>query len=412
MKIFKKSIAVFVAALMLISVMTFVSAADEATVAEGQLKVTATSNIAPEVSETYDVSLNDTVTVTYKLTTDLPIMNSEGELAYDSSVLKVKSFSLPNVSNAIVNTEPANTVMFDHTIAEGEANFAEGADFIKAEFEIVGEGETTVDLKLVELNAEGEGADFNELVLAGEAVSDAFTLSAMVSEAIVPETEEPTEPTDSTEPSEPTEPTDSTEPSEPTEPVTTEPVVTEPEVTTPTATEPAATEPSTKAPETVAPALSAASVKLAAGKTYTIKVNNTTEKATFSSNKKSVATVSKNGKVTALKKGDATITVKVAGKNLSFKVKVTSNPNLKVGKKKFNSKKTYSINKNGTLKIKVTGKATAINNKYKTSKKSVAKVTSKAKATTVKVKGLKKGTAKITITVNKVKKFTIKVKVK
>ncbi|MCH5299601.1 MAG: Ig-like domain-containing protein [Ruminococcus sp.] len=372
MKIFKKSIAVFIAALMLISVMTFVSAAAEATVSEGQLKVTATSNVASETSATYYVSLTDTVTVTYKLTTALPIVNSEGELAYDSSVLKIKSISMPSVTNSMVNTEPADKAKFNHTVGEGEANFAEGADFVVAEFEVVGEGETKVDLQLTELNAEGEGAKFNELVLDGKAVSDAFSVSSVLSAPVVPET--------------------------------TEPAPTQPQVTEPQATE----------PQVVAPTLAANSVKLAAGKTYTIKVQNTTGKCvpTFTSNKKTVATVSKNGKVTALKKGNATITVKVAGKSLKLKVKVTSSPKIKVGNKKFSAKKTYTINKNGTIKVKITGKAAAINNKYKTSKKSVAKVTSNAKATTVKIKGIKKGTAKITLTVNKVQKFTIKVKVK
>lgn len=344
MKILKKSIAVFIAALMLVSVMTV---AGVAAATENQLKVNVTSNLTSAKDLVYDVSVDKTVTVTYKLTTDLAIVNSEGELTYDSSVLALKSFTLPNVSNSTVNTEPVNTVKFNHTIAEGEAKFAKGADLVVAEFDVVKAGETTVDLQVAELNAEGEGANFNELVSDSKAVSDKFSVTSALS--------------------------------------------------------------ASKAQAD--PKLSKTSVKLAAGKTYKIKVQNTTAKATYSSNKKSVATVSDSGKVTALKKGDAVITVKVAGKNLKFKVKVTSSPKLKVGKKNFKAKTTYSVNKNSTLKVKITGKAAAVNNKYKTSKKSVAKVVSNTKATTVKIKGLKKGNAKITLTVNKVK-FTIKVKVK
>lgn len=345
MKILKKSVAVFIAALMLISVMTVASVA----AADSQLKVNVTSNLSSAKSLVYDVSVDKTVTVTYKLTTDLGIVNSEGELTYDSSVLALKSFTLPNLTNSMVNTEPLNRAMFNHTIPEGEANFAKGADLVVAEFDIVGAGETTVDLQVIELNAEGEGANFNELVSDGKVVSDKISVSSALSASNV---------------------------------------------------------------KVEVPKLSATSKKLAAGKTYTIKVQNTTAKPTFSSNKKTVATVSKNGKVTALKKGKATITVKVAGKNLKFTVNVTSNPKIKVGKKNFSAKKTYTVKKNGTLNVKITGKASAINNKYKTSKKAVAKVTSKAKATTVKIKGLKKGNANITVTVNKVKKFTIKVNVK
>ena len=180
-----------------------------------------------------------------------------------------------------------------------------------------------------------------------------------------------------------------------------------------TATE--ATQPATSAtqPTTAAPAakvaLNKTSVSLKAGKTATIKVTGTTAKATFKSSKTSVAKVTKNGKVTGLKKGTATVTVKVAGKTLKCKVKVTTSPKIKIGKKKFSAKKTYTVKKGKTLKVKVTGKAKAIKNKFKVNKKKGLKVSG---ATTVKIKAKKKGTYKVTLTVNKSKKFVIKVKVK
>jgi hypothetical protein len=180
------------------------------------------------------------------------------------------------------------------------------------------------------------------------------------------------------------------------------------------ATQPAtsATQPTTSAtqPTTAAPAakvaLNKTSVSLKAGKTATIKVTGTTAKATFKSSKTSVAKVTKNGKVTGLKKGTATITVKVAGKTLKCKVKVTTSPKIKIGKKKFSAKKTYTVKKGKTLKVKVTGKAKAIKNKFKVNKKKGLKVSG---ATTVKIKAKKKGTYKVTLTVNKSKKFVIKV---
>lgn len=57
------------------------------------------------------------------------------------------------------------------------------------------------------------------------------------------------------------------------------------------------------------------------GKTMQLKIKGTKKKVTWSSNKKSVATVSKKGKVTARKAGTATITAKVGKKK--FKCKVT-----------------------------------------------------------------------------------------
>ncbi len=213
-----------------------------------------------------------------------------------------------------------------------------------------------------------------------------------------------------------------TEPTtEATEPTTAEPTTaaTEPTTVAPTteATEPTTVAPTTEAtqPTTKAPAveLNKTSKKLKAGKTFTIKVTGTTAKATFKSSKTSVAKVSSKGKVTALQKGKATITVKVAGQTLTCKVTVSTNPKLKavVGKKtkKFSAKKTYAVKKGKKIKFKVTGKAKAINNKYKVNKKGAVKVSGK---TTITIKGKKKGTCKVTVTVNKVMKFVIKVKVK
>ena len=105
------------------------------------------------------------------------------------------------------------------------------------------------------------------------------------------------------------------------------------------------------------------------------------KKIKWSSSNKKIATVSSKGKVTAKKKGTATITAKVSGK--SYKCKVTvKNPYLNATKKKLEVKKTYTL--------KLTG-ATA--KKYTSSKKSVATVSSKGKITAVKA-----GTATITVT--------------
>ncbi len=140
------------------------------------------------------------------------------------------------------------------------------------------------------------------------------------------------------------------------------------------------------------PSLSAKSKKLKAGKAFTLKVKGTSEAVTFSSNKKSVASVSKKGVVTALKKGTAKITAKLkSGKKLTCKVSVTSNPKLSPTKIK--------VKLNGTKKVKISGKAKSVNNKY--SKTKIAKVISKTSASTIKVKGLKKGTTTLKITVNK-----------
>lgn len=62
------------------------------------------------------------------------------------------------------------------------------------------------------------------------------------------------------------------------------------------------------------------------GTSYTLKVKGTSKKATWSSNKKSVATVTSKGKVTAVKAGKAKITAKIGKKKLRCTITVKKLP--------------------------------------------------------------------------------------
>lgn len=198
------------------------------------------------------------------------------------------------------------------------------------------------------------------------------------------------------------------------EPVT-EPAATESEITEPTSTEPISTEPATESiatePESTAPDASepaevkTAKITLAKSKTslyikgtYKIKskVENGKGATTYTSSNPKIAKVDKNGKVTALKKGTAKITVANNGAEKKFTVKV-KNPKLK------RSKKTIKIGK--TYKIKIIGQKGKA--KFKSDNKKIAAVTK-----TGKIKAKKKGKATITVTTNgKIKlKFRVKVK--
>jgi hypothetical protein len=70
------------------------------------------------------------------------------------------------------------------------------------------------------------------------------------------------------------------------------------------------------------PTLNAKSKIISKGKTFTLKITGKVGKATFKSSNSKVAKVSKNGKITAKKKGKATITVKTNGIKLTCKVRV------------------------------------------------------------------------------------------
>ena len=58
------------------------------------------------------------------------------------------------------------------------------------------------------------------------------------------------------------------------------------------------------------------------GETQTLKVTGTSDKVKWSSSDKSIAKVSSKGKVKGMKPGKATITAKVAGKQLKCKVTI------------------------------------------------------------------------------------------
>ncbi len=186
-----------------------------------------------------------------------------------------------------------------------------------------------------------------------------------------------------------------------TEPATTETAApaTEPATVDPTApvTEPVTeTQPVTESNDTVVSV--PADKTLYRGQTFNInaKIINPVGNTSYISNRKSIASVNKNGKVTARKKGTAVITVKNHGVFKTFKVTV-KNPKL--------NKKKITLKRGNSFKIKITGKAGK--QKYKSSKKSVAKVSKKGKIT-----AKKKGRATITVTTNGGYKLKIKVKVK
>ena len=161
---------------------------------------------------------------------------------------------------------------------------------------------------------------------------------------------------------------------------------------------------------TGAASISPKSVSLKAGATKKITVKNAAVTGWSTPNKK-IALV-KNGTVYALKKGSATITAKtLQGKKLTCKVKVTTNPTIKVNGKKFKASTRYTVKKGKTIKVTITGKSSKVKNVYSSTKKKIAKVISKNTAKTVKIKGLKKVGATVTIKVNGVA-FKVKVKVK
>ena len=110
-------------------------------------------------------------------------------------------------------------------------------------------------------------------------------------------------------------------------------------------------------------------ISLQRGKTYTLKVKGTKKKVKWSSNKKTIATVTRKGKVTAQKPGTAVITASCGEYKVTCKITV-KNPSLKLTK----SSATVKVGKTTKISAKATpsGKVT-----YKSSNSKIATVSSK-----------------------------------
>lgn len=146
------------------------------------------------------------------------------------------------------------------------------------------------------------------------------------------------------------------------------------------------------------------------GKSLQLKVKvtpaNATQKITWTSTKKKVATVSQDGKVTPKKKGKTTITAKLPnGKKVTWKITVKE---VKAKKIRLNKKKV-TLHAGETLKLKTKLKpaGSTAKIKWKSSKKKVASVSKNGTVT-----ARKKGKAVITAQLPNGKKAKCKVTVK
>ena len=125
--------------------------------------------------------------------------------------------------------------------------------------------------------------------------------------------------------------------------------------------------------------LNKSKVTVFVGKTVNLKMQGTSKKVTWTSNNKSIATVSK-GKITGKKAGTATVTAKVAGQKFTCKVTV---------KKPYLNKKKATVYVGKTVKLKLNG---AKVKSFTSKNKAVATVNQYGKVT-----AKKKGTAKIVV---------------
>lgn len=114
--------------------------------------VTFTSNFGASGSVQYTPGSTEQVTVTYSLTSQVPIINVEGVLQYSTSVLSVASTNTaatftPNLTSAMVNLEKSGRIPFNWS-SFNAADFSTKKTLVTVTFDVVGSGDTSVYLKL------------------------------------------------------------------------------------------------------------------------------------------------------------------------------------------------------------------------------------------------------------------------
>lgn len=146
------------------------------------------------------------------------------------------------------------------------------------------------------------------------------------------------------------------------------------------------------------PKLNKTSLTLTKGQSDTLKITVSPIKGTaiWSSSNSKVASVDKNGKVTGIKAGTATVTAKISGKTVKCKVTVKDNTVKVTGIKL--SHKTVNISKGEIFALKAKGSPSDATDKkiyWESSNTKIVQVNAQGK-----IKGIKKGTAYIKVTTN------------
>ena len=152
MRAMKRTVSVLLSLMLVLGMMTIgMSVASAA-----ETKVTATSNIGATASADYTAS-SEQVTVTYKLNTAATISGVRAVITYDKAVLKLATTNtaatcFPTLNESLVAnlTKTDGRLPFNASSYNGYS-FAGGAVLATVVFDIIGTGNTTVDLEVKDL---------------------------------------------------------------------------------------------------------------------------------------------------------------------------------------------------------------------------------------------------------------------
>ena len=205
-------------------------------------------------TQTKDAKFGDTVEIAFNLDKAYTVDSFQWKMTYDDTKLKLNEVTTPGVDITVFNIEDGK-VRAAASNAVDPFEYAEGDTFVLVKFEVIGVGDTTVDLNVQVFEEHEDEEPTTEPIVTEEPTTEPEPTEEPTTEPVV--TEEPTtEPVVTEEPT--TEPVVTEEPT--TEPVVTEEPTTEPVVTEEPTTEPVVTEePTTEPVVTEEPATDATS---------------------------------------------------------------------------------------------------------------------------------------------------------
>lgn len=248
MKKIQKKLSVVLAVMMVLCMFTALPFSASAAETASTNKINVTSNVTDPVSYEYNANTKQVI-VTYNLQAKNMILNTQSTLTYDSSVLKLASTNTRNTDfpvfgdTIVWNNKLDGRLPFNCTSLD-LYNFKQKSVYCTFTFDVVGSGDTTVDLDVEVLTGtmadsydelfDGKDVDITYINKYGSEKADGavFTAEAKLVQreepTTEPTTEEPTtapttaEPTEEpttapvTEPTQPaTEPTTATQPTQP-----------------------------------------------------------------------------------------------------------------------------------------------------------------------------------------------------
>ncbi len=186
-----KILSAFMAVMMTTSVASAFSISADAATAGGT--VTVTSNVCDTVKCSYTKD-SDKLTVTFDLKSDLWVLNQQSTLTYDSSVLKVSDSNTMNTmmpelskNQSVVNSKNPGYIYFNST-SPSLYDFKTSETFFTVDFDIIGGGNTTVNLDVEVMTAMDteDPTDISvgkqvKFVSGSKVVSDKFKFNASAS---------------------------------------------------------------------------------------------------------------------------------------------------------------------------------------------------------------------------------------